>query len=162
MEKATGSALLQVQLISADEAAAALASDRLLAVLGFGERPPDLPQTSPDPRVGWVPLSELSAPSPTYEAWFGATTVTASVFQDVVLSHNGAVAFGQLRIDEAEGGLEAATVAAYERILASTQALGYPHLLRIWHVIAGINGTSGDLDRYKVFCRGRHAVLAPL
>ena len=143
-------------------AAAALGSDRLLALLGFGESRPVLAQASQDPRVGWVPLPELDAPEPTYEGWFSSARVETRVLDDLVISHDGEIAFGYLQIDEATaGGLEAATATAYRRILACMGGLNYPYLLRVWHVLTEINGASGDLDRYKVFCRGRHTALAP-
>jgi chorismate lyase/3-hydroxybenzoate synthase len=151
-----------VQLMQPADAAAALGSDRLLALVGFGENRPVLPQALQDPRVGWVPLPVLESSEPAYEAWFGSAPVVTAVLDTMVISHGGEIAFGYLQINEAAaGGLEAATTAAYVRIFAGMKALDYPHLLRVWHVFSDINGTSGDIERYKVFCRGRHTALAP-
>jgi chorismate lyase/3-hydroxybenzoate synthase len=48
---------------------------------------------------------------------------------------------------------------AYEALLAAADITGYRHFLRIWNYFPDIHVADGDLDRYKLFCRGRHAAL---
>ena len=45
--------------------------------------------------------------------------------------------------------------AAYRQLLQHARDLGYPHLLRAWHVVPAINQGSGDAERYRRFCLGR-------
>jgi chorismate lyase/3-hydroxybenzoate synthase len=132
-----------------------------LALIGFGASPPALT----DPRIAWVPLEMAGGSAPVLEAWYGAAPAASTTGDGLATTHDGTLLFGHLHLDEAEaGGLEAATRTAYERIFAGLQRLGYPHLLRIWHYFPDIGGgtssSSGELDRYQVFCRGRFSALA--
>jgi len=49
----------------------------------------------------------------------------------------------------------AATRACYRALFRCAAQQGYPHLLRIWNFIPGINRGAGDGERYKRFCLGR-------
>ncbi|MGH8623236.1 MAG: hypothetical protein ACRET3_13955, partial [Burkholderiales bacterium] len=49
--------------------------------------------------------------------------------------------------------------AAYRRILTNIRGSGYPHLLRVWNYMPGINELSDALERYQQFCIGRHQAL---
>jgi chorismate lyase / 3-hydroxybenzoate synthase len=69
---------------------------------------------------------------------------------------------GVIELDErAFAGLAAATEAAYAHIGRFQQASGYRHLLRMWNYFDAINQGTGDEERYKQFCVGRAAGLAP-
>lgn len=71
---------------------------------------------------------------------------------------NGEVLLGTLERDGA--GIEPATRAAYGEILDLVRREGYPHLLRIWNYVGGINEGEGDAERYRLFCAGRHDAFA--
>ncbi|MDT0633600.1 hypothetical protein [Spectribacter hydrogenoxidans] len=47
----------------------------------------------------------------------------------------------------------------YRQLLDLREALGFPHLLRVWHYLSDINAGEGDAERYKRFCQGRLEVL---
>jgi chorismate lyase / 3-hydroxybenzoate synthase len=51
--------------------------------------------------------------------------------------------------------LDAAARFGYGELLATVARLGFPHLLRAWNVVPGINRTEDGLERYRRFCRGR-------
>ena len=53
--------------------------------------------------------------------------------------------------DDGIDALGAATYAAYRSLLDALQVAGYPHLLRVWNSIPGINVDDGGLERYRRF-----------
>ena len=65
--------------------------------------------------------------------------------------------FGQVVIgaDNAAGNFVTATQMAYQQLLRGCQSLGYPHVLRVWNVLSGINDGDGDAERYRCFSQGR-------
>ena len=54
--------------------------------------------------------------------------------------------------------LDELTSSAYEVILKYANELGY-HLQRCWHFIPRINDASNGIERYQLFCSGRHNAL---
>ncbi|HEX6203032.1 MAG TPA: hypothetical protein VF100_08525 [Thermoanaerobaculia bacterium] len=109
-------------------------------------RPPILVRV-PLPRVGGAPAAEV---------WSGPVAAAGERRGTVALAAAGPVAFAAVRAAGAAGpALEPATAAAYRDLLAATAAAGYPHLLRVWAVVPGINDDEGGLERYRRFCRAR-------
>ena len=51
--------------------------------------------------------------------------------------------------------LEEAALDTYLGVLADADRAGYPHLVRAWNFVPSINETTGDLERYALFCRAR-------
>lgn len=51
--------------------------------------------------------------------------------------------------------LQIAARQAYDQLFETLDALGYPHLLRVWNHVPDINGMSGGLERYRLFNIGR-------
>ena len=68
--------------------------------------------------------------------------------------------FGAVAVAENGTSLEDVTCAAYTALIAQTRDAGYPHLLRLWHHVAGINAIEEGRERYKRFCEGRHNAFA--
>jgi chorismate lyase/3-hydroxybenzoate synthase len=131
-----------------------LARDDVLAVFGFGEAAP----AHADPRYVRVRLPPHGAAP--LEVWHGADPVERGRDGALAWSHDGALLFGALELEEADasgdaGALGAAARDAYRRLLAFTNARGYPHLLRVWNYLDGITEGDGDAERYKRFCLGR-------
>lgn len=61
-----------------------------------------------------------------------------------------------VEVDGAAGpALEAAALDTYLGILADVERAGYPHLVRAWNFVPGINGMAGGFERYALFCRAR-------
>jgi chorismate lyase / 3-hydroxybenzoate synthase len=48
----------------------------------------------------------------------------------------------------------------YSRLLQAVDSCGFPHLLRVWNLMQGINAKQGELERYRQFCVGRHEAFA--
>lgn len=125
-----------------------------LALLHYGNdfkpAPPDLHPTI------HLNLPQLSGP-PLAEVWTSTSPVRYYQEHQFHAAMNDQVMFGFIQIKESEArGLDAATYSAYSRILRFTQKLNYPHLLRIWNHFPAINLEQDGLERYHLFCIGRH------
>lgn len=70
--------------------------------------------------------------------------------------------FGSLLINEAEfANLESATKYSYSQIRGLLQDTGFASLLRMWNFFPEINAQgSPGLERYKMFCMGRHSAIS--
>jgi len=69
--------------------------------------------------------------------------------------------FGVIEAHEAPGAgrgerLRALSARAYGRLFALMKARALPHLWRVWHYLADINGEDDGLERYRWFNLGRH------
>lgn len=102
-----------------------------LGRVSFGERVPG---------AVFVPLRQLG-PARTIEVW------PAREDDDLF--------FGSVSVDETKP-LESLTRDAYARIIGEARAAGYPHFLRIWNHVGGINEHDAGGERYQLFCAGRH------
>ena len=66
-----------------------------------------------------------------------------------------------LRLADAElPVLEDVVRGCYEELDEVVTSLGFPHLLRVWNYVSGINRGEGDAERYRQFCVGRFAAIA--
>jgi chorismate lyase/3-hydroxybenzoate synthase len=128
---------------------ALLAQRDVLAVIGFGRAAP----RSDDPRVLAVAL-EPHAAAP-LEVWRSSGEVRAGRVGGLAYSHDDALLFAALEVDERGGDIQAAAGEAYAALCARTRALGYPHLLRVWNYLDDITLGEDDAERYKRFCVGR-------
>lgn len=115
---------------------------------------------SDDPRravVGIAPLAGGYAA----EQWVSTLPVQTGRAGRFGYGHNGEVLFGQIHVPEAElADMDAAMQRTYAELEQLLQRLGYPHCLRIWNFISGINAGDGDLERYRQFSVGRARALA--
>ncbi|MGA8009093.1 MAG: hypothetical protein WCA24_06830 [Thiomonas sp.] len=76
---------------------------------------------------------------------------------------NAEVVFGVVQVKEAAlsarservPALQDAARAAYAEVFNALDALGYPHLLRVWNHVPDINGVSAGMERYRLFNIGR-------
>jgi chorismate lyase / 3-hydroxybenzoate synthase len=59
----------------------------------------------------------------------------------------------------APSALHAATVGMYRDVCATLDAVGYPHLLRVWNYLPDINLDSHGSERYRQFNSARQAAL---
>jgi chorismate lyase/3-hydroxybenzoate synthase len=62
--------------------------------------------------------------------------------------------FGTWTSDDED--VERASRAAYDEILGTIAGRGFPHLLRAWNHVRDLNQGTGDDERYRRFCAGRH------
>lgn len=107
----------------------------------------------PSPTVATPPLAVSSL-----EVWRSPFPVTYGRRGCVAFSRNGDVLFGA--VVAANGDLETLAERAYTSVLETIRAEGFPHLLRVWNYVRGINAGAGEDERYKRFCAGRHQALS--
>ena len=126
-----------------------------LAALVYGDDPAPagapLTVRVPLPRIGGGPVAEV---------WSGPAAAVVERHgpggSAVDLAAAGPIAFAAVRVPDVAGAaLEEGTAAAYRQLLAALRAAGFPHLLRVWAVLPGINEEEEGLERYRRFCRAR-------
>ncbi len=93
------------------------------------------------------------------ERWLAPGPVHYVVDGDIRLARGREFLFGHIVRDEA-GTLQETVLTAYRSLFGSAEALGYPHLLRIWNFFPAINTAERGLERYRQFCVGRHQAFA--
>ena len=128
-------------------AAGAVTCDDALAVIGFGVRACSVS----------IPIRQLG-PSPLAEVWRSGAPLTRERRGDISFATNGQVLLGI--VASACGPTETITSEVYAKIVATCREAGYPHLLRVWNHVGGINDPERELERYRRFCTGRHEALA--
>ncbi len=65
------------------------------------------------------------------------------------------VIFGTIRVEETKP-LEELTHDVYSRLIAEVRAAGHPYFLRMWNHVGSLNEHERGLERYQLFCAGRH------
>jgi chorismate lyase/3-hydroxybenzoate synthase len=65
------------------------------------------------------------------------------------------VIFGSIRVEETKP-LEELTHDVYSRLIAEVRAAGHPYFLRVWNHVGSLNEHERGLERYQLFCAGRH------
>lgn len=93
------------------------------------------------------------------EVWHTDRALQREQVGPLHLVYNDTVLFGALRVDS-DSNLEQATQQAYESILGQLHHRGYPYPLRIWNYLPAIVEEEQGMERYQLFCSGRHTVLA--
>ncbi len=148
---------ISVSNLPSGQSRALLEDPHVMAVVHFGG---SHWVNSDQPRSFGVGVPLLDASADTVEVWRSAAPSLATRFDGMLLMETDDCAFGHLLVDEAhQGGLQAATRSAYERILNALRARGYSYLLRIWHFFPRITSVVNDMERYRAFCVGRHQAL---
>ena len=138
---------LQSRLVEPTTVAAS-AGHHLLAIVAHG---PTSGVPSGDAVVAHTPLEPLSPPL--VEVFETPRELRRDRSHGIELAEDGTVLFGHVEI--ADGPLELTTRDAFARLLRVVQEHGYPHPLRFWVTVPGINETENGLERYQAFCRGR-------
>ena len=106
--------------------------------------------------VGLPPLAD----APLAEHWLGGLDLVPGRHGEAGYLAGDGLLLGHLLLDEAPGrDMAALASTAYERLLACVQDAGFPHLLRVWHVLPAITGVENGVERYRAFSLGRHAAL---
>ena len=134
------------------EASPLLRDARVLGVVIFDER-------SPLAAPVHLPQAHLCTPvldgrGPAVEVWLGRSDAHGETIGPVQCRHNGEVMFAAVSVPVAHEGDDAfgeATFAAYSALFDALRQSGYPHLLRVWNSIPGINGDDAGLERYRRF-----------
>ena len=101
-----------------------------------------------------VQLQRLQGPAA--EIWYATGPVRAGREGIVRYAHDDELLVGIVEEDErAYGGIRLTAETLYAAIREFQQRSGFPHLLRMWNYLDGINQGDGDAERYRQFCVGR-------
>ncbi len=90
--------------------------------------------------------------------WFSDLPAQRGRLGRVDWAENGSILFGSLA-SHLEGDLARETEAHFSVLLEAAEAQGFPHLLRVWNFLPGINAEEGGIERYKLFNCGRAAAF---
>jgi chorismate lyase/3-hydroxybenzoate synthase len=124
----------------------------LLACLGFGEQ------------GACESLERLTLPLPVIgeerwvEVWSIDRPATVRHAGGLLVAGNDDIVFGLVG-PTLDDDIECATFEVYERIFEALRSDGALHLIRTWNFFSGINQKSDGVERYGLFCRGRHRAL---
>ena len=140
----------------------------VLGVATFSGPPaPGLPGTE-------IPVAEVNTPvllgtADVYEVWRSGQPAESGRRDRVRFRRSENLLFGCIALAEsdvagtdpaAHSALHTATEQAYREICATLDALGYPHLLRIWNYVPDINRETLGIERYRQFNRARQHALS--
>ncbi len=107
-----------------------------------------------------VALPCLSA-VPYRETWSSPEVVTAGSEGMISYRQSSRVIFGVVKVRESEfASLQDCTHRVYTEILQFLTRKDYPSLLRVWNYFSDINADSDGVERYKLFCVGRHQAVS--
>ncbi|HEU4503825.1 MAG TPA: hypothetical protein VFR79_03295 [Nitrospira sp.] len=127
-----------------------------LAVVSFGFALP----VSPSCPVIQLDLPMLEGP-PRCEVWSCDHPVRLYKDRDVSAAVSGDLLFGSITaVEDSDTDLAQTTERAYRQLLRLLRESGFPHLWRIWNYFPRINEEQQGLERYRLFCVGRHQALA--
>lgn len=108
----------------------------------------------PAPGVCDIACARLAGPRGA-EHWGVDAACDEALDAPLAITRSHDFAAVQVRVDERELGIVAATDTAYRHLLRAVRGSPQPHLLRIWNYFAQINEGAGDDERYRRFCVGR-------
>jgi chorismate lyase/3-hydroxybenzoate synthase len=152
-------ALRGPRLVDADELRrlSAASPESVLAVVRFDQETSSLAPRWLEARIH----NRLLLDGPVAELWPAAARVERFELSGVAGATDGASMFAAVSVPRITGDtLEAATFDAYDRLACAARDLGYPHFVRIWNFVPGINDRSTGLERYMSFCKGRSEAFA--
>lgn len=102
------------------------------------------------------------------ECWEAAQPVVSGSYGGWRFRRTDDLLFGAICLDEAsfappvaagpgepDTALRRATEAAYRELFGLLECEGFPHLLRVWNYLPGINAVQNGLERYRQFNIGR-------
>ena len=160
---------LRLDYLSPAEYRAAECAD-VLGVATFNGPP------APAPGSGEIPVAEVNTPlllgtADVYEVWRSGQPAESGRRNRVRFRRSENLLFGCIALAESEIGpampghaapsaLEAATEEAYREICATLDALGFPHLLRVWNYLPDINRDTDGIERYRQFNHARQHALS--
>lgn len=127
-----------------------------LGVVSFGA-PMPLSLSCP---VIEVALPLLEGPS-RCEVWSCDQPVRLHRDDAISAAFAGDVLFGSITAyEDPDAGLDHTTEKVYRRLLRLLRNSGFHYLWRIWNYFPRINAEERGLERYRLFCMGRHQALA--
>ena len=128
---------------------------------------------APAPGSGEIPVAEVNTPlllgtADVYEVWRSGQPAKSGQRNRVRFRRSENLLFGCIALAESEiaagraapSALHAATEEAYREICTTLDALGFPHLLRVWNYLPDINRDSDGIERYRQFNQARQHALS--
>jgi chorismate lyase/3-hydroxybenzoate synthase len=102
----------------------------------------------------------LERPS-TCEVWSCDVPVQVYTDSEMTAAMGGEILFGSITAaEESHPGLHHTTERAYQQLVRLLHESGFPHLWRIWNYFPRINDEEHGVERYRLFCMGRHQALS--
>lgn len=127
-------------------------SRHVLGVVGYGQSIP-MTANAPFPVLN-VQLQPLEGGS-LAEVWHSREKPQKGSAGVIRYSNTAGLMFGCVELD-CEPDLQTQTEHVYKELLSLVSSTGYPHLLRVWNHFPLINQYEDGLERYQLFCVGRH------
>lgn len=137
----------------ATAAAAGAMHERTLLVVRFAGACPERP-AAPSAAVA----NRVLGSTPPVEAWTSGLPSERGRHGRVEWAENGRILFGSVASPLA-GDLAGESAAHFGDLLAAAEARGFPHLLRVWNFLPGINAEENGTERYRLFNSGRAAAF---
>lgn len=107
-----------------------------------------------------VALPLLEGPS-RCEVWSCDQPVRLHRDDEISAAFAGDLLFGSITAyEDPDAGLDQTTEKVYRRLLRLLRDSGFHYLWRIWNYFPRINAEERGLERYRLFCMGRHQALA--
>ncbi len=133
-------------------------AQKILAVISFGSEEHDIrPLPCLHVKVATPQLDDARL----VEVWTSSTPVLHRQQGGIHYTVNGDMIFGSIRLSESdEATMDTIVYTAYRRIFDLLQAEACPHLIRVWNYVPDINSTANGLERYQLFCLGRHQAFS--
>lgn len=104
------------------------------------------------PQVGGEPLVEV---------WTSNLPHEVNQFGNIGYACNSELVFGSIKFQETKtDSLENLAFNAYKEILNFIDRIELPFLVRCWNYFPNINQETNGIERYKLFCAGRHDAFA--
>lgn len=160
---------LRLDYLSPAEYRAAECGD-VLGVATFNGPP------APAPGSGEIPVAEINTPlllgtADVCEVWRSGAPAESGRRNRVRFRRSENLLFGCIALAESEiaratpgraapSALHTATEQAYREICATLDALGFPHLLRVWNYLPDINRDTDGIERYRQFNHARQHALS--
>jgi chorismate lyase/3-hydroxybenzoate synthase len=127
-------------------------SRHVIGIVGYGQ-PIPMAADAPFPVLN-VQLKPLTGEPPA-EVWHSREKPQQGTAGVIRYSNTSSLMFGCVELD-CDPDLQAQTEHVYKELLSLVNSSGYPHLLRVWNHFPLINQYEDDLERYQLFCVGRH------
>ncbi len=100
------------------------------------------------PQVGNEPLVEV---------WTSSLRHEVNQYENIYYAANSEMVFGSISFKETKNdGLEKLAFRAYKEVFEFLDQKQFPYLVRCWNYFPNINQVTNGIERYKLFCSGRH------
>ncbi len=130
------------------------ASNNILATIFYGEG--DSTSLAQGYLQVAVSLPQLGKESRA-EVWTSDLPHEANQYENIYYTANSEMVFGSISFQEIKtSSLEKLTLRAYKEIFEFLVQKQFPFLVRCWNYFPNINQETNGIERYKLFCAGRH------